>query len=197
VSDLGFDFFEKPEEIKKKALVECSYCNEKVESLREHYKSCDGYKAHQKELQEERKKKQATLDKFDNKIQEQLDNQEKKIKELTQMILDAREQVISKESPVVDKIKDLFVEFDFDKLVDHISTENDLKKFDKVVDHGNTFFYYMDYIKAEKEITESKSKYDVARFLNRVARGDSKMYKLIFNWVKDRILSIIKDTTEV
>ncbi len=190
----SFDFFKKTKEVKKKVekeKVKCSWCDGEFVSLGRHLPNCKPYQDYLKEKEEEDAKK--TID-----VQKQIEKLENDNLELRELIENATKIMKTKENPVITAILNEFATFDFDNLVEYIMVEYDLKKFDKVITGrtgSNTFWYFMDLVKKEDEITGNKEKFDISRFLNRVARGDSKMYKVFYSVIKNMILDVIKQYT--
>lgn len=110
---------------------------------------------------------------------------------------------------LVNKILMDFVKYDFDAWVEKLLLQYDLKKFDhkvtmtrinkrskKSITVTNNFFYFMeDTIDQTPEIVDNTEKLTVARFINRIKRGDSAMYKVIFNSMKDTLIALLRSTT--
>lgn len=82
-----------------------------------------------------------------------------------------------------------------DRVIEIIMETSDLKKFDKIVKiDGKTtsFFKSMEAIKQEAEITNDKKKYDSARLINRIYRGDRLMYQIAIDCIKKEVLDSLQ-----
>ena len=187
----SFDFFKK--KVEEKPKVKCAWCDKEIVNLNRHLKKCKKYLETLPKEIEKKEAKPSISEDFQAKIEKQISTLEKENIDLRKMIIDAQSLLKVGENPVITAILSEFATFDFDTLVGFIMAQYDLKKFDIVSEDGRSFFYTMSNIKSVEEITNSKEKFDVARFLNRINRGDSKMYKVLFKWIKDRVLSIIKE----
>lgn len=86
--------------------------------------------------------------------------------------------------------------YDLNTIIELLKNKYDMKKFE---DENVSFYYSMDNVKREKEITGTKNnpqppiKYKLARLFNRIARKDGDMYRTLLNAFKNMIIHTIRD----
>ncbi len=186
MSDMGFDFFTEPKEIKKKAKTKCAWCKKETSNISKHLKTCEEY------LKE--KSKTETKDNFQEKIQKQIEDLNTKNKELTNMILKTRETLIKEESPVINALLHDIKARNIDDITEELMKITGLDKYDYYVG-GDHYCANMTRIKQVVDPQKDPQNYKLARFINRIYKGDRAMYRVIVNYLNERDSKIIEKYT--
>jgi len=196
-------------ECKEKIKKKCEKCNQEFpESELISYRKMLVCKTCKKELNEQKKKKDEKQNE-EEKIQvtEYDDEHIKQI--ISEQMSIYKYQIISEilhhlplstnsdqnQGNILILINNILTEistYDFETLISDIKRIYDLEKYEQKNEHGYNFFYYMENIQKESEITSNKEKYEMARLINRVKRGDSEMYRTVIKLFKSMIIELIK-----
>jgi hypothetical protein len=182
MSQRGFDFFDKPKEIKKKAKVKCAWCEKEVVNLTIHLKTCKKYKEEQA-IKEDKSN-------FKEKIQKQIGDLVKKNDELTKMILKSRESIITEEKPVITALLNDIKSRNIDDITEDLMKITGLNEYDYYV-NSNHFCANMKNIKSVIDPKKEPEKYKLSRFINRIYKGDRAMYRTLVKYLNERDKKII------
>jgi hypothetical protein len=182
VSKHGFTFFEKPQEIKKKAKTKCAWCGEETGNISKHLKTCEKYL--------EEKLKTPKVDNFQDKVQKQIEDLNQKNQELTSLILKTRETLIKEESPVIKALLQDIKARNIDDITEELMKITGLDKYD-YYEGGDHYCANMDRIKKVVDPKKDPQNYKLARFINRIYKGDRAMYRVVVNYLNQRDQKII------
>jgi hypothetical protein len=204
-------------QIEENITQTCERCNEKFKEkeMEKYYKKW--YCKSCKEIEQQARKniakieEEVTFDEFDtletNSLSEERINEiigERMIALKNEILQDVirliQPQTVGSASErpllVINKILATISSYDFDTMIKELKQIYDLEKFETITLRGRNFFYYMENIQREREIITNSDKYEIARLINRVYRGDANMYRTVVKVFKDLILEVIQNLLE-
>jgi len=194
--DLEFTFFKKAEKVEKEKEM-CPYCLKKYVSVKQHLNSCKEYKKKLAELEEKKEdKKEISSDKMDS-IERKIQDLAQENLELRNMIKDAKNIMLTQESPAITSIYRELTIWDYEVFKNDVMDNFDLKQFDKVVklpdDTEQNFFWSLKYLLSQNpEIKSDTDRHRATQFMNRQYRGDKKHYEFVIREAKKFFMALIE-----
>ncbi len=118
---------------------------------------------------------------------------EKEVKALKAEVEQLRAEIDAiRAKPIDVAVLETLSEFTFNDARHLLLEKYDLTQFETQTVAGQKFFWKTENFKQEPSIAGDPQKLDIARLLNRIHRGDGRLYEIFFAELKKHFLSVVK-----